>query len=304
MSGAVVVLRRGENNPAACYLARLAPGSRRAQAQALRLVCDTLSPGARPADFAWEQLRPEQVSLVRAKCARDYAPATTNRVLSALRGVIQEAWRLGLIDANLRERLCDVEPVRGERRPAGRALSTDEIAALLRGAERGRNALRDKALLLMMIYGGLRREEAATLRLMDVKQEGELLRLDVRGKGDKDRTVYLAGPAAAALGRHLIARGRTWCDANLARVNDKVFNLHGGAAVWKVIDRLAFTAGILHVSPHDLRRTYASTALARGVDLATVQASMGHADPRTTARYDRRGDDALQRAARIVADGL
>lgn len=108
------------------------------------------------------------------------------------------------------------------------------------------------------------------------------------GKGDKERTCYIAGAWAHAINRW--ASGRSAGPLLGA-------GLRTGGGVWKALGRLRVRAGVAPFTPHDLRRTYASNALAAGIDLVTVQAAMGHADPRTTARYDRRGRDAQVEAA-------
>ena len=114
-----------------------------------------------------------------------------------------------------------------------------------------------------------------------------LVRLELVGKGSKARALYLAGFPAQVL-------------AAVAGRPGYVLSVRSGSGLWRRMVRLAQRAGVPPFTPHDLRRTYASRALAC-VDLATVQATMGHADPRTTARYDRRGEAALQAAALALA---
>jgi integrase/recombinase XerD len=61
-------------------------------------------------------------------------------------------------------------------------------------------------------------------------------------------------------------------------------------AVFRLVRRLAKEAGLPEadrLSPHSLRHAFATTARAEGVPLEDVQDAMGHADPRTTRRYDR-----------------
>src|SRR5947207_3950997 len=118
-------------NPAAVYLAALAPSGRRTMAQALGVVVEVLGGGA-VRTFPWASLRYEHAQAVRRGLIERYAPATANKVLSALRGVAREAWRLGLIDAETHARIRDVPGVRGSRLPAGREGPRRELAKLSR----------------------------------------------------------------------------------------------------------------------------------------------------------------------------
>jgi len=114
------------------YLARLAPSGRRSQAQALEVVAGIASGGqARAATFPWASLRYQHVQALRAALVeRGYAPASVNKCLYALRGVLTEAWRLGLLEDGDYHRAVDVHNVRGETLPRGRALSGGELHAL------------------------------------------------------------------------------------------------------------------------------------------------------------------------------
>jgi integrase len=286
--------------PAAVYLARLGSGSRRTQAAALRAILHHLSPGwtLSADDYPWHLATAEQLMAVRARLVNDRAPATARRMLAAIRGVMQECWRLGLLDREELARRIDMPPVRGSRTGRGTHATVEQVARLY-GALRAKYGHPDAhpqrwAAVDLMVYAGLRRGEVVGLRPEDVTRCDDRVALRVRGKGDKERVVYLAGEPAR---RVLLAKAAA-LDAGHARL---VWYRTAGALWWK-LERLCLLADLPHLRPHDLRRTFAGRALDAGVDLATVQKALGHADPRTTATYDRRGAAALQSLADTLAD--
>jgi integrase/recombinase XerD len=274
-------------HPAAVYLAGLAPGSRRAQAAALD-VCATLASGGRAsaAILDWCTVDYAVAIAIRTALLARYAPRTVNRHLAALRGVLRAARRLGLMPAEQAIAAAEVHGVREPDELAGHALTPEHLATLVTTtmADSTPCGWRDTALIAVLAAGGLRRAEAATLERTAI--EGDVLA--VTGKRGKLRRVPLPPSAQAAL------------EAWLA-VHDgpRVFPL-STRAIAKILARRARAAGIPACAPHDLRRTYTSMLLERGADVLIVAKLLGHENPRTTQRYDRRGLDAKRRAAALL----
>jgi site-specific recombinase XerD len=293
-----------DRHPAAVYLARLAPGSRRTMSEALNTIAGLLtSYGCDMQALDWSALRYQHTAAVRALLADLYAPATANKMLAALRGVLQEAWRLGQMDAEEYRRAADLPSIRGTTLPRGRALSHNELRTLFTtcAADPSPAGKRDAALLAILYGCGLRRSEVVALDVGDYEPETGAVRVRA-GKGNKARLSYASAGSRTAIEVWLHLRGDTpgplFCPINkggkvtMRRISDQ--------AVRKVLLKRAAESGVSAFSPHDLRRTMIGDLLDAGADIATVQKLAGHANVTTTARYDRRGESAKRKAANLL----
>jgi site-specific recombinase XerD len=294
-----------DRHPAAVYLASLAPGSRRAMRQALDAVAVMLTGGRHDAEtLDWPALRYQHTAALRAGLAERYAPATANKMLAALRGVLRQAWRLGYIAAEDYRRAADLRPVQGQTLPRGRALTSGELRTLFAAAAEELHATtraRDVALLAVLYGAGLRRAEVVALDVADYDAQAGVLSVR-RAKGRRQRAVFVPSGTREALHAWLALRGAEpgplLCPVDKAgRVTLRSLTPQ---SIFDRLRRLGARAGLARFSPHDLRRTFISDLLDNGADLAVVQAMAGHANPATTARYDRRGDYAKRRATELL----
>ena len=148
--------------------------------------------------------------------------------------------------------------------------------------------LRDRAMLEVLYGCGLRVSELCGLELTDIPDGAELVRC--RGKGAKDRLVPFAPSVAAAIRRYLdMARGLL-VRGNLAERHLFVTRLGRGftrMGVFKLLRERALAAGIdpSSVSPHVLRHSFATSLLAHGADIRSIQEMLGHASVATTQIY-------------------
>lgn len=292
-------------NPAAVYLASLRPTGRRSMKQALNVMAGLLSNGKLDLwAFPWHNLRYQHTAALRALLVERYSLASVNKMLSALRRVLKEAWRLGQMEAEDYHRAVDLPVVRGETLPSGRALASSELQSLMQECNSDKTAAgaRDAALLAVLYGAGLRRNEIVKLQVADYDRENRAL--TVRGgKGGKDRLAYLANWAVAAVNDWLKVRGNTsgalFCPVN--KKGEVQLKPMTDQAVMKRLKKRGVLAGVAHFSPHDLRRTFISDLLDAGADIATVQKLAGHASVTTTARYDRRGEATKKQAADLLS---
>ncbi|WP_448607773.1 tyrosine-type recombinase/integrase [Geodermatophilus sp. URMC 60] len=161
-------------------------------------------------------------------------------------------------------------------------LTRDEAAALRSAA--AADGARSHALVALLLHNGLRITEALSRDIGHLGWERGHRTLRLERKGGRVQTAPLAPATAEVLGACIGERteGPIFVTATGARWGRR----HAG----RVMRRLAQEAGLRSaaaITLHSARHTFATAALDAGVALRDVHAAMGHADPRTTMRYDR-----------------
>jgi integrase len=293
-----------DRQPALVYLARLSPGSRRTMTESLDTMARLLS--ANQCDsrtLQWSALRYQHTAALRTLLAQLYATATANKMLAALRGVLQESWRLGQMTAEEYRRAADLRSVRGTTLPRGRALSQAELGSLFSACDRDKSAAgrRDAALLAILYNCGLRRSELVALDLSDYDPEEGAVKVR-SGKGNKARLNYATDDTTRLIDDWLNARGLS-SGPLFTPINKSgriTLRSLSDQAVRKILLKRGAEGGLAPFSPHDLRRTMIGDLLDAGADISTVQRMAGHSNVTTTARYDRRGETAKRKAARLM----
>lgn len=213
-------------------------------------------------------------------------PSTIARRLACLSGLYRRA---------VYEELMPVNPVDGVERPpvdSDRDLSgLDRRQTMqLLATARERLSIRDSALVHLLVFVGLRVSEAISIDWAALGAARGHHTIAVRRKGGKEKTLVLPPVGHDAL--ELLREQRRLKLAGHDPVGP-VFETSGGRRMdrqhaYKVVHRAARLAQLeAEVWPHLLRHGFITHALDAGASLRDVQDAAGHADPRTTRRYDR-----------------
>ena len=247
--------------------------------------------------FAPENLTSQDVRAFRAFLLQDASPATVNRSIVALKVFSAWAIQVSCLSYDPTEHIQRVDQV--ELPP--RWLNKRQVRQLLRAIERDTQqktteqwhwqAVRDQAIVSLMLYAGLREGEVVALDRGDVQIGERKGRVVVRqGKGGKRREVPLSGEARRAVQLYL----------ELEQGNGAVFIGKGGQrlttrTIQRRVKEIAERAG-LEITPHDLRHTFAKRLLDSGTPLNVAQKLLGHSRLDTTARYVQPGWEDYENA--------
>ena len=205
-------------------------------------------------------------------------PATVARRLSAISGF----YRYALARAVARNPVANVKRPKVGTDTVSTGLDKAELATLVRAAQS--DSPRSHAVVLLLGLNGLRVSEVLGADVDDLGTERGHRVLSITRKGGKKTTVPLAPRTAEVVDTYVGERE-----------DDPLFTTATGnrwqrSEAWRTLRRLArdavpTKAGSLH--PHDLRHAFVTLSLDVGASLRDVQDAAGHADPRTTRRYDR-----------------
>ena len=237
-------------------------------------------------------------------------PIAANRVLALLSKMFNLAERWGLRPEHSNPcRHVEKYPERKVHRPLSE-LELVRLARVLRQAERGEMVENPKteeresvaenpravAALRLLLFTGMRRNEALRLRWDDVDLKAGVLRLGDSKTGAK--VVRLNGPAQEIIETQECMLGNPYVFPSPVKPGAPIYD------VKRVWDRIRNRAGLGDVRLHDLRHNFASAAAADGLSLHQIGQLLGHRNPRTTARYSDLTDDPARRAAEQVGQAL
>lgn len=255
-------------------------------------------------DVEWAKLTPVAVSaFMRQQLSAGKSAVSVNLYLCALKGVAKAAWQLELLNHDALDRIRSIKQVRVSRLPVGRSLTYSESAALLSAAAGDDpQKIRDRAILTLFLGCGLRRAEICSLQMDKVDLFDGTIRLI--GKGNKERKAFLTPDVQRTVAEWLDVRtevpGYLFGNYTVGR-RLRVDRPLNPSSLSRILKKYCDAAGVDSVTPHDLRRTFATRLIDKNVDLVTVKNLMGHANIATTSLYDRRGEDTMRRAAGMVA---
>lgn len=249
-----------------------------------REYCKQQHPQINPADLSADHVLGYLDSL-------DLARSTKQTQLTHLRVLAQALHtsdvRNVLFDQNYKQ-LCQVGLPKDGNNPTGKTRERKSLApaqvfeALRHWPQNTLTGIRNRALLAVLFYAGLRRSEAVALRWDDMDFEQGLITVR-HGKGDKARTVPFAGKGEA------IAMLKRWRD-QIPTYEHVFISISKGDKLGA--DKPISTEAVRLIckasgdfKPHDARRTLITNALAAGTSVADAQFMAGHANPSTTLGY-------------------
>lgn len=178
-------------------------------------------------------------------------------------------------------------------------LPSQERESLLNSVS-GENAVRDYAILLLLITCGLRVSEVVNINFKDVNFNSKAIM--IHGKGNKERLAFPTPACIEAMQRYITEyRKQTKAEENLNSpffISKRTGQRLTARSVERMMQKHIQAAGMsgMGYTPHKLRHTMATILAKDGVDLLTIQQILGHESPTTTQLYTHLGNEDLEKA--------
>ena len=183
-------------------------------------------------------------------------------------------------------------------------MGEEEVKKFLEAIEESdfkQNSNRNKLIIKVIIFTGIRVSEALNLKRKDITEDGDLFIIRIRGKGNKYRIVMIK--------RHLIEDHLNAIAINYINKEGYLFINKKGtrltqAYVSRIVEQILFKAGIRKEKngAHMLRHTFATMLYKKQKDLVLVQEALGHASLNTSRIYTHFDSDKLKLAAKVAED--
>lgn len=286
-----------KTNPAHLYLNSLTENSAKTMERALDAVVKLLNYDYMD-DFDWTELERHHVQgLMRAMENDNKTPATRALYLSAIKGVMKEAWLAKMVTEDQYMRINVIKRPRGSRKPAGKPIDLDDVAKAIRACDDNSKAgIRDKAILALLLGAGLRRMECATVGLRSIDFCSDSV--SIIGKGDKERVLPLEDQVMDCILDWVHIRGEwdgpLFCGIRKGK-RPAPGQLYGGeinagkglsdSSIYLVCRKRGLEVDVDDIKPHNLRRTFGTEHDKSGTELATICDMLGHSSLDTTRTY-------------------
>ena len=266
------------------------PHTRGVYAQAVRDFC-TFGAGRGAALAALSS--PTVAAWMQALIAEGKSAATVNAKLSGVRQWLEWLARHGAITGNPADTVKGIRLVVREGKTP--IVELDEARRLLESLEAADVVtFRDRAMIAVMLFGGVRITAVVRMKVGDF-EDGARPSLKLREKGGKERRIACHHVTREYLDAYLTAAGlaATWDAPLFPGAPGHAGQLSGAAmtrqAAWYIVKRRARAAGLpRYLTNHSFRAMCATFALENGAPLEGVQELLGHADPGTTQKYNRK----------------
>lgn len=250
----------------------------------------------REQDIDYQYMKESDARHYKTHLQEQFAKATAQRMLSVAKLLFLKLMNRGLLTYNP---FAEIKPFRLSNESSHMSLSIEQVRDLLASVnvatEKG---MRDYSILSLLVRTGLRRAECVAINVGDLgKERGHNIVTIQHGKGDKRRKVKIPNEVFHTLEEYMKTRKVNALSDPLFVGFDRRSQYAGKRISDKVIERIAREygkkIGIVRppLTPHDLRATFITLALEGKAPLTKVQYAAGHADPRTTERYQTRKEN-------------